>query len=56
MMTEACDATNCTVMEVGEAISCMQLLTIVQPSSAFSDRGPFLPNKNWLLRTTYSCL
>ena len=23
MMTEACDATNCTMMEVGEAISIM---------------------------------
>ena len=23
MMTEACGATNCTMMEVGEAISCM---------------------------------
>ena len=23
MMTEACGATNCTMMEVGEAINCM---------------------------------
>ena len=25
MMTEACGATNCTMMEVGEAISCMMV-------------------------------
>ena len=54
MMTEACGATNCTMMEVGEAISCM-MKVCGATKSTLSETVYFMTRRKLLHRMKEVC-